>query len=93
MRSQAVKDFIREHQALFWYSPKDKTETVPDDLLVEMILNYGDLKTINQLFRVMGMQTVADIFFHSIHLSERRKNNYYDLTVNYFTLFFNRYAH
>ena len=32
MRTQAVKDFIR-NEALFWYSPEDKTETVTDELL------------------------------------------------------------
>jgi hypothetical protein len=36
MRSEALKDFIREHAVLFWYSPDDKTETVSDELLVEV---------------------------------------------------------
>jgi hypothetical protein len=92
MRSQAVKDYIKEHEALFWYSPPDKSETVSDSLLVETILNYGTLQDIKALFEVMGLQNVANIFFHDINLSERRRNNYFDLTVNYFTLFFNRYA-
>jgi hypothetical protein len=92
MRTQAVKDFIREHEALFWYSPSDKSETVSDELLVENVLNYGDMETVKQLFRVMGIKTVAKVFFDTINQSERRKNNYQELTLNYFTLLFNRYA-
>jgi hypothetical protein len=46
MRTQAVKDFIKEHEALFWYSPSDKSETVSDELLVENVLNYGDMETV-----------------------------------------------
>jgi hypothetical protein len=92
MRTQAIKDFIKEHQTLFWYSPEPKSETVSDELLVETILNYGSLNSAWQLFQIMGIKNVAKIFFDSINLSERRKNNYHELTLNYFTLLFNRYA-
>ncbi|GAB6394753.1 MAG: hypothetical protein MdMp024_1065 [Bacteroidales bacterium] len=91
-RTQAVKDFIKEHQALFWYSPGDKSETVSDELLVETILNYGTMQNVRQLFQVMGIKSVAGIFFDSISKSERRRNNYFELTANYFTLLFNKYA-
>ncbi|GHT59041.1 hypothetical protein AGMMS50239_04800 [Bacteroidia bacterium] len=49
MRSEALKNFIREHTVLFWYSPEDKAETVSDELLVETILNYGDMEAVRQL--------------------------------------------
>jgi hypothetical protein len=91
-RSQELKNFIREHEALFWYSPGDKGETVSDELLVESVLNYGSMDDVKQLFQLMGMKKAARIFFDSINQSERRKNNYYELTWNYFTHFFNRYA-
>jgi hypothetical protein len=92
MRTQEIKDFIGEHKILFWYSSEDKRETVSDELLVETILNYGDMNALKQLFRLMGIKNVARIFFKSINQSERRKHNYHELTLNYFTLFFNRYA-
>jgi hypothetical protein len=92
MRTQAVKDFIHEHQALFWYSPGDKGETVSDELLVETLLNYGTMDDIRRLFELLGVREVANIFFSTINRSERRKNNYYELTLNYFTLWFNRHA-
>ena len=92
MRSPEVKKFIDDHQYLFWYSPAPKSETVSDELLVEMVLNYGSMDELRNLFAVMGIKEVARIFFGSINKSERRKGNYHDLTLNYFTLLFSRYA-
>ena len=92
MRSEALKNFIRENGSLFWYTPEDKGEKVTDELLVETMLNYGSLEQIQTLFDLMGMKEIAKIFFQSINLSERRKNNFFEPTLNYFTLFFNRYA-
>jgi hypothetical protein len=92
MRSKEVKQFIRRHASLFWYSPENKEDTVSDELLVETILNYGDMEAVKQLFGVMGIKKVASIFFNTINKSERSKNNYFELTRNYFTLLFNRYA-
>ncbi len=92
-RSPELKKYIEEHQALFWYTPAPKGKNVSDELLVETILNYGQLSDIKELFKIVGKKNIADIFFNSISKSERRKNNYNELTVNYFTLLFNRYAH
>ena len=92
MRSQAVKDFIETRKELFWYTSGDKRETVSDELLIETILNYGTMADVLQLLKIMGKKTVAQLFFNSINQSERRKNNYHELTLNYFTLLFNRYA-
>jgi hypothetical protein len=92
MRDEAVKDYIRQRSKLFWYSPGDKGETVSDDLLVEQILNYGTMDDVRSLFHVLGIAKVAEIFFTSINLSERRKNNYSPVSIHYFTLLFNRYA-
>jgi hypothetical protein len=91
-RPQPIKDFIRSRNELFWYSPEDKGETVGDELLVETILNYGSMDDVRQLFALMGVKNVARIFFDSINTSERRKNNYFEPTRNYFTLLFNKYA-
>lgn len=92
MRSEALKNFIRKHAVLFWYSPEDKAETVSDELLVETILNYGDMEAVRELFQVMGIKKAASIFFNTVNKSERNKNNYHELVLNYFTLLFNRYA-
>jgi hypothetical protein len=92
MRTEPLKNFIRENGSLFWYTPEDKGEKVSDELLVETLLNYGNMDQIRTLFDLMGIKTVAKIFFDSISVSKRRKNNYHELTLNYFKLFFKRHA-
>ena len=92
MNSKEVKEFIRENSALFWYIPENKKEDISPELLVETILNYGDLSAVKKLFTLFGIKKVAEIFFNSINLSERRKGNFHELTINYFTHLFKRYA-
>jgi hypothetical protein len=92
MNPPETKEFIRQHSHLFWYTPEDKKEEISHELLVETILNYGDLRSTIQLFQLFGIQKVANIFFDSISLSSRRKGNYHELTINYFTLVFGKYA-
>jgi len=92
MYSPKIKSFIRRHSQLFWYTPEDKKEDISESFLVETILNYGDLKSIKELFELLGVNNVARIFFDSIHKSERRKGNYHELTLNFFSLLFKPYA-
>ena len=93
MNSPEVKQFIREHSTLFWYTPEDKKEEISNEFLVETILNYGDIDATIQLFKLLGIKEVAKIFFDSINISKRRKGNYHELTINYYTLVFRKYAH
>ena len=93
MNSPEIKQFIHEHSNLFWYTPEDKKEEISLEFLVETILNYGDIHSTVQLFHLMGIKEVAKFFFDSINLSNRRKGNYHELTINYFTLVFRKYVH
>ncbi len=92
MKNPEIKSFIRRHSELFWYIPENQKENISQDVLVEFILNYGDMEAVKELFSILGIDVAADHFFKSINLSERRKGNYHELTINYFTLLFNRYA-
>ena len=92
MNRPEIKQYIREHSDLFWYTPDDKKEDVSTEFLVETILNYGDKAAVIQLFDLLGINKVAEVFFDSINLSDRRKGNYHEITVNYFTLLFKKYA-
>ncbi|MFP4367917.1 MAG: hypothetical protein ACLFQA_12550 [Bacteroidales bacterium] len=92
MHSPEIKQYIRKHSNLFWYTPEDKKEEISNEFLVETILNYGSKDEVIQLFNLMGINKVAHLFFKSINLSDRRKGNYHEITVNYFTLFFKKYA-
>lgn len=93
MNSPEIKEFIREHESLFWYTPDDKKEGISKEFLVETILNYGDMDAVIRLFNLLGIKEVAKIFFSSITLSNRRRSNYHELTINFFTLVFKKYAH
>ena len=92
MNSPEIKAFIQENNHLFWYTPQDKKGDIGPEFLVETILNYGDINAVRKLFRLMGIKKVAEVFFYSINLSERRKGNFHESTVNFFSLFFKRYA-
>ena len=92
MNSPEIKAFIHQHGNLFWYTPEDKKDEISPEFLVETILNYGDMISTLQLFHLMGINEVAKIFFDSVNLSSRRKGNYHELTINYFTLVFGKYA-
>jgi len=87
--SPEIKAFIREHNALFWYTPEDKKEEISEELLVEMILNYGDIEAIQKLIELMGIKKVSSVFFNA---KGRKKLNYFPEIYHFFSLFFTRYA-
>jgi hypothetical protein len=89
MRTKTVKDYIRKHQELFWYSPGEKSDTVSDELLVETVINYGTLEDIREFFQVMGLENVAAIFRQ---MTGRKALNIYPELRNYFELYFNKYV-
>ena len=93
MRTPEIKQFILEHSDLFWYIPQDKKEDISDELLVETILNYGDKDAFIKLTDLMGINNVANSFFNSINTSERRKGNYSEITIHFFSHVFKEYAH
>jgi len=89
MNSPEIKAFIRKHSNLFWYIPEDKKEEISEDVLVEFILNYGSLEDVKELFRIMGIKQVAEVFYQA---TGRKKLNYYAEVYTFFNLFFKKYA-
>ena len=92
MNSSEIKEFIRQNAELFWFVPDAAKEDVSEECLVETILNYGSMDAVIRLFRLLSINRAAEIFFNSIQRSERRKGNYHELTLNYFTLLFKKYV-
>lgn len=90
--SPEIKAFIKENSSLFWYTPEAEKENIDHEFLVEHILNYGDLDAVVKLIKILGLETVGKIFRYTTSLSERRKNNYFELTYNYFDLIFKKHA-
>lgn len=89
MNSPEIKQFIREHSSLFWYTPEEKKEEIGHELLIEMILNYGGLDDIRQLIRIMGIESISEIFFS---VQGRKKLNYYPEIYHFFSLLFKKYV-
>jgi hypothetical protein len=92
MNHPEIQNFIKQHRNLFWYTPEEKMHEISESFLVETILIYGDWGAVKTLINLLGMKKAADIFFQSVNTSERRKGNYPEITLHFFTLFFKRYA-
>lgn len=87
MRDEAIKAFIIENSHIFWYTPKNKLDNISDELLVESVLNYGDMETIIKLMKLMGKQQMATVFFG---IQGRKKLNIYPEIYNLFSLYFKK---
>ena len=89
MNSSDIQQFIQDNSQLFWWiKPEEKAEIEPA-FLVETILNYGNERSVKQLFDLLGIDRVAEIFFRQV---SRPRVNYHPRTVHYFTLYFQRHA-
>ena len=90
MNTPDIKQFIREHSNLFWYTPEEKKEEISHELLVETILNYGDLQSVKQLINILGFDRLAEIFSG---LEGRKKLNYYPEIYHFFSILVKKHAH
>jgi hypothetical protein len=79
----------RRYGQLFWYVPEDEKENLSMGAIVETILNYGDIEAVRHLIRLVGVKTVAEIFFRQI---KNERVNYFPQVINFFTIYFDRYA-
>ncbi len=80
------KEFKQSRKYLFWDVKIDKLDEVA---VVERVLNYGDWDDVQEMFEVIGIKKVAEIFREQI---SRRRNNYGRKINNYFSLYFNKYV-
>ena len=69
--------------------PEHKKAQLKDESLVEAILNYGDVKSVKQLFKTFGIVKVAGIFRQQ---TLKPRNNYLPPVRHYFTLYFDKHA-
>ena len=80
-------DFVRSKKHLFW-STKNY-DGLSEAAVIEAVLNYGDMSAVRELIDLLGIHKVAKIFYEHTH---RARINYDPKIVNYFSLFFQRYA-
>ncbi|PIP51393.1 hypothetical protein COY43_01460 [Candidatus Berkelbacteria bacterium CG_4_10_14_0_8_um_filter_35_9_33_8] len=84
-----IHDFIKKRKYLIWYV--SDYDALNAESIVEATLNYGDWDDVQELIKILGIKKVAKIFREQTN-PKRMRCNYYKLTKNYFTLYFNRYA-
>ncbi len=87
MRDKKLKQFIKDNQQLFWYTPENKKEEISDELLLEMVINYAELDKIKKLFKLMGLNNVRNILES---LEGRKQNNIYPELYNFFKEYLKR---
>ena len=69
--------------------PEEDKEAISIESVVEAILNYGNEQSVKHLFHIVGIQQVADIFYHQI---AGPRPNYFPQVTNFFDLYFQKHA-
>jgi len=82
-----IGDFVRKRKYLFWSTKS--YDGLSNDVVVETVLNYGDMNDVRELIDFLGIQEVAKIFHKN---TNRPRTNYRPEVKNYFQLYFQKYA-
>ena len=82
-----IGNFVRKRKYLFWSTRN--YDGLSNGAVVEGVLNYGDMKDVRELIALLGIQEVAKIFHKN---TNRARVNYRPEIVNYFQLYFQKYA-
>jgi hypothetical protein len=82
-----LKNFMRKRKYLAWYVKEP--ENSPVELIVEAVLNYGTWNDVQELIKIIGIQKMAEIFKKQ---NSGLRTNYRPEVLNYFNLYFKKYA-
>ncbi len=82
-----LQNFIKKRPYLVWHT-RDLSQ-LSQEAIVEAVLNYGDFDDFKKLLSILGIKKTANIFGRQI---KNKRVNYDDKTVNYFRLYFKKYA-
>lgn len=85
-----LKEFIKQHSPLWWWLPEEAKENLSLNSVVEALLNYGSIEDINELFGIVGIKKVAEIFYEATR--DRQRTNFSPEIENFFKLYFDRHA-
>jgi hypothetical protein len=86
----AIEQYIEKRKELFWSIHDSKKKNISEAVLVEMILNYGTLEDVRELFDVLGLQRTAEVFYQATENQQRK--NYFPQVENFFKLYFDRHV-
>jgi len=83
------KKLIHDYAYLLWWVKESDKEKINEDALVEMILNNGDWKGVQQLLALLGITKVQKIFQKQ---TSGLRCNYREQTKHFFTLYFEKHG-
>ena len=84
-----INDFIKKRPYLVWYTKN--LEHLSEEAIVESVLNFGDWNDVKEMISILGIKRVAKIFRKQTN-PRKKRINYDSKIVNYFKLFFKKYA-
>lgn len=82
-----ARNYLKLKPYLVW-STKNH-EVLSPELIVESILNYGDWNDFLFIKDLFGIKNLSQIFEN---ISKKRRVNLRPQTINYFKMFFSKYA-
>ena len=85
-----IRTFIEKRPHLVWYT--QNYENLSLESIVEAVLNYGNWDDFQALIKILGIREVAKIFRKKSKPSKIGRQNYHPKIINYFNLYFNKYA-
>jgi len=84
-KKQDRLNFLQKYSDLFWYMDKEKLDTISDEVMVEIILNYGSWQAFLDLISLVGLKKVEKIFKK---ISRKKRSNLFPKVKHFFTLYF-----
>ena len=89
MHNPSLHKLIDDNRNLFWSVRREDLNKLSREAVVEIFLNYANIKEIRTLIEIIGIQEVAQVFYRQIG---KKRINYNKRTINYFNLYFKRHA-
>jgi len=81
-----LQEFIKKRKYLFW---DVRLDGLDESAVVERILNYGDWDDVQEMFEIIEIKKVAEIFDKQI---AQIRNNYRGQIKNYYRMYFEKYV-
>ena len=83
----SIENFMKKRPYLLWYTKDYKH--LSQEAALEAVLNYGDFDDVKKIIAIVGLKRAAEIFRKQ---TLRKRINYSPKILNYFDLYFHRYA-
>lgn len=83
----SINNFIKKRPYLVWHV--SEYEKLSERAIVEAVLNYGSFDDVLEMFDIIGIKKVAEIFKKD---SSKERSNYRPEIKNYFNLYFQKHA-